>query len=433
MEKTVTGTNVQVGDKMFSLIEELYPICRSITGEGVRKTLNILKKQFPLEVYEVPSGTEVFDWTVPKEWNINDAWIKDTKGNKIIDFQDSNLHVLNYSIPVDRKVTLDELKEHLHTLPEQPDLIPYRTSYYNERWGFCMKHATLESLDEGEYHAFIDSSLEEGSLTYGELYIEGETEEEILISCHVCHPSLCNDNLSGISVATQLAKDLLAGENRYSYRLLFIPGTIGSITWLSQNEEKLRNIKHGLVLSCVGDEGHVHWKKTRKENSEVDRAVARVLEESNDAFELLDFSPYGYDERQFSSPGIRLEVGCFMRSPWGTFPEYHTSADNLDFVHPESLEDSFNKISSVLQLLEDNRTYKNLNPKCEPQLGRRGLYSKTGGQSQQAVDHMAVLWVLNLSDGSNSLLDISERSNIPFNAIRVAADALKEVNLLKEM
>lgn len=432
MNKIEIQSEVNLGEQMFSLIEELYPICRSITGDGVRKTLHILKERIPLEISEVPTGTEVFDWTVPKEWNINNAWIKDSKGNKIIDFQDSNLHVLNYSIPVDKKVTLEELKDHLYTLPDHPDWIPYRTSYYSERWGFCLEYSKFKDLKDEQYHVYIDSSLEPGHLTYGELLIEGDSEEEILISSHVCHPSLCNDNLSGISVAVQLAKKLLELNNRYSYRFLFIPGTIGSITWLALNEDKLSSIKQGLVLSCVGDKGHVHWKKTRQESSEVDRAVEKVLEESGDPFDLLNFLPYGYDERQFSSPSINLNVGCFMRSQWGTFPEYHTSADNLKFVQPEFLEDSYYKLWRTLQMLDQNNTYINLNPKCEPQLGRRGLYSKTGGDSHFELNQMAVLWILNLSDGTNSLLDISKRSDISFESIRIAADALIKVDLLIE-
>lgn len=432
MNKIEIQSEVNLGEQMFSLIEELYPICRSITGDGVRKTLHILKERIPLEISEVPTGMEVFDWMVPKEWNINNAWITDSKGNKIVDFQDSNLHVLNYSIPVDKKVTLEELKDHLYTLPDHPDWIPYRTSYYRERWGFCLEYSKFKDLKDEQYHVYIDSSLEPGHLTYGELLIEGDSEEEILISSHVCHPSLCNDNLSGISVAVQLAKKLLELNNRYSYRFLFIPGTIGSITWLALNENKLSSIKQGLVLSCVGDKGHVHWKKTRQESSEVDRAVEKVLEESGDPFDLLNFLPYGYDERQFSSPGINLNVGCFMRSQWGTFPEYHTSADNLEFVQPEFLEDSYYKLWRILQMLDQNNTYINLNPKCEPQLGRRGLYSKTGGDTHFDLNQMAVLWVLNLSDGTNSLLDISKRSDISFESIRKAADALIEVDLLKE-
>src|SRR5699024_1476390 len=284
--------------EIVDLIERLYPICRSITGDGVRESLGILQEIIPLEVREIPTGSEVFDWTVRKEWNINEAWIKGADGKKVVDFEVSNLQILNYSAPVDRNITFDELKEHIYTLPDQPDLIPYRTSYYNENWGFCMEHSKLESLEEGEYHAYIDSSFKEGSLTYGELFIEGEEKNEVLISCHICHPSLCNDNLSGISVATQLAKSLMGKKNRYSYRFLFIPGTIGSITWLAMNEDQSQHISHGLVLSCVGDAGNITYKKSRRGNTEIDQVVNEVLKHRDKEEEIREFSPYDYDERQ---------------------------------------------------------------------------------------------------------------------------------------
>jgi aminopeptidase-like protein len=418
--------------EMHDLVKRLYPVCRSITGNGVRETLRVLQEYIPIEMHEVPTGTRVFDWTVPKEWNIRDAWVKDASGNKVVDFRDHNLHLLNYSIPVDEKIGLNALKQHLHTLPEQPGLIPYRTSYYRENWGFCLSHHRFEQLRDEAYHVYIDSSLEPGHLTYGELYLKGESSEEIVVTCHVCHPSLANDNLSGIVVATWLAKALMNRGNRFSYRFLFIPGTIGSITWLALNEEKIPRIRHVMVLSCVGDGGNVTWKRTRHGDAEIDRAATHILKTAGDPFDVQPFSPYGYDERQFSSPGINLNAGCFMRSPWGTFPEYHTSADNPDFVQPGCLHDSFIKTRAILNLLDDNRTFINLNPKCEPQLGRRGLYSQTGGDTGSVPDQMAVLWVLNLSDGENSLLDIAERSGIPFNKIHHASEALLKTDLLKE-
>jgi aminopeptidase-like protein len=421
------------GTEMVELVNHLYPICRSITGSGVRETLQVLKNHIPIELHEVPTGTRVFDWTIPKEWNIRDAWIKDAHGKKILDFKEHSLHILNYSIPVNQIVGLKELKEHLFTLPDQPDLIPYRTSYYKENWGFCMSHRQYEQLQDGEYHVVIDTTLEPGHLTWGEYFIKGERSDEILISCHICHPSLANDNLSGIVVAAKLAEFLGNRSSRYSFRFLFIPGTIGSITWLSMNEDKIPDIRHGLVLACVGDSAHVSWKKTRVQNSELDRAVTKIFQDSGDHYDVLPFSPYGYDERQFSSPGINLPFGCFMRSPWGTFPEYHTSADNPGFMNPESLNDSLHKILSVLELLNHNRTYLNLNPKCEPQLGRRGLYNQNGENPGMVVDQMAVLWILNQSDGQHSLLDIAEQANIPFTKISDAADALFHIGLLKEM
>lgn len=419
------------GEEIYSLIEKLYPICRSITGDGVRKSLQILKEYIPLELYELPTGMQVFDWTIPKEWNINDAWIANLKGDKIIDFQDSNLHVLNYSTPVDREISFKELKPHLYTLPEQPDLIPYRTSYYKEQWGFCLTHNQLKSMKEEAYRVYIDSSLTEGSLTYGELFIEGESKDEVLISSHICHPSLCNDNLSGISVAVHLAESLLREKLRYSYRFLFIPGTIGSIAWLARNEDNIQNIKHGLVLSCVGDSGSITYKKSRRGNAEINQIVEQVLGDSGNDYAIRDFTPYGYDERQFCSPAFNLPVGCFMRTPFGEFPEYHTSADNLDLVKPEALADSLSTLENVIDVIENNQTYLNQNPRGEPNLGKRGLYKLTGGDAEGEINQLAILWVLNLSDGNHSLLDIAQRSGLSFKTIKQASDALQKVRLLE--
>ena len=424
---------VNSGEEMNRLVADLYPICRSITGNGVRQTLNEIKKLIPLEAHEVPSGTKAFDWTVPKEWNINDAFIKDSSGNRIVDFQQSNLHVMSSSVPVKRKMTLDELKPHLFSLPDHPDWIPYRTSYYAENWGFCLSHETLLGLKDGEYEVCIDSALSDGSLTYGECYLKGNSDDEVLISCHVCHPSLCNDNLSGIALAVALAQYLAQTERRYSYRFLFAPGTIGSITWLSRNEASISRIKHGFVLTCVGDKGDCTYKKSRRADAEIDRAFLHVLRHSSAAFKTLDFYPYGYDERQYCSPGFNLPVGCFMRSQHGTFPEYHTSADNLDFVRAEALADSFSKCELVIDVLENNRTFLNQNPKCEPQLGRRGLYRAIAGHAESAANELAMLWVLNLSDGHHALLDIAERAGLSFANIKNAADLLVSHNLLQEI
>lgn len=416
---------------MYRLIHRLYPICRSITGNGVRQTLSILQEFIPLTVHEVPTGTQVLDWTVPREWNITDAYIKNGRGERVVDFQQCNLHVLNYSVPVRGRMSLEELKPHLFSDPSHPDWIPYRTSYYNENWGFCLRHNDLLALADEEYEVCIESSLEPGHLTYGEYFIPGEREDEILISCHICHPSLCNDNLSGIAVATYLAKSLSELQNRYSYRFLFIPGTIGSITWLARNEANTERIKHGLVLTCVGDAGNSTYKKTRDGNTEIDRAMLHVLQHSGADYRVLDFYPYGYDERQYSSPGFNLPVGVLMRSQHGTFPQYHTSADNLDFVQPECLADSFMKCLSAFYILEQNRTYLNLHPKGEPQLGRRGIYKAISGQQSVGFDQMALLWMLNLSDGQHSLLDIAERANLPFDQLAYAAQVLEAHELLK--
>ena len=420
-----------VGLEIYQLIENLYPICRSITGDGFRETMQILQGYIPIQLHEVPTGTEVFDWIVPKEWNIRDAYVKDSKGKKVIDFQKSNLHILNYSVPFNGRVKLAELKEHLFSIPDHEDWIPYRASYYKENWGFCISHKVLESLEDEEYEVCIDSSLEDGHLTYGEYLIKGEIEDEFLISCHCCHPSLCNDNLSGIGVATFLAKHLSQKRLRYTYRFLFIPGTIGSITWLSLNEDNVSKIRHGLVIACVGDPGKMHYKRTRRGDAEIDKAVAHVLKNSGDEYEIMDFSPYGYDERQYSSPGFNLAVGNLSRTPHGRFPQYHTSADNLDFVKANSLADSFTKYVEVINVIDNNKKYLNTSPKGEPQLGRRGLYSTTGGRID--ASHMAILWVLNLSDGQYSLLDIAEISGVDFRSIQIAAEALLECGLLVDV
>ncbi len=423
----------ETGRRIHELIAELYPICRSITGDGFRKTMGLLQKQIPLAVHEVPTRTQVFDWTVPREWNIRDAYVKNSRGERVIDFQKLNLHVLNYSVPIHRTMPLAELKEHLFTLPDRPDWVPYRTSYYAENWGFCLSHNELLKLADGEYEVCIDSSLADGSLTYGEYFLPGETADEILISCHSCHPSLCNDNLSGVSLATFLAKLLGGAARRYSYRFLFIPGTIGSITWLSRNEEVARQIKHGLVLACLGDRGGMSYKRSRRGDAEIDRAVVHTLQHSGAAYAVRDFSPYGYDERQYCSPAFDLAVGCISRTHHGKFPEYHTSADNLDFVRAESLADSFGKILSILGILEENHRYMNLSPKGEPQLGRRGLYRNIGGHVDAEAREMAMLWVLNQSDGEHSLLDIAERAAMPFEQIRRAVGQLEESGLLKRL
>ena len=418
-----------LGEELHAFARELYPICRSITGDGLRRTLALIQDRIPLQVTEVPSRTQVFDWNVPREWDIRDAFIKSGGGERVLDFQKCNLHVMNYSVPVHASMSLEELRPHLYSIPEKPDWIPYRTSYYKEDWGFCLSHNQLLALKDGQYEVCIDSTLRDGSLTLGECYLPGRTTDEVLISCHVCHPSLANDNLSGLAVATHLAQLLAGRELRYSYRFLFIPGTIGAITWLAQNQANAERICHGLVLTCIGDKGSFHYKKSRRGNAKIDRAMMHVLSHQTASPEFLEFSPYGYDERQYCSPGFNLPVGCLMRSVWGTFPEYHTSADNLEFIHPDQLAESLRVCTAVFDVLESNRSYRNLNPHCEPQLGKRGLYRPTGGGSIEE-ELNARLWVLNLSDGQHSLLDIAERSRIAFPMIRDAADLLYENGLL---
>lgn len=427
-----TSGHEGLGRAMHEFIAELYPVCRSITGEGVRQTLRMIQKNIPLDIHEVPSGTQVFDWTVPLEWNVSDAYVMNRDGVRVVDFKAHNLHLMSYSSPIRKKMRMAELRPHLFTLPDHPEWIPYRTSYYRESWGFCLRHADLERLPDDEYEVVIDSSLQPGSLTYGECYLPGETSEEFLISCHVCHPSLCNDNLSGIAVAVRLAQTMAGRGRRYSYRFLFIPGTIGSITWLARNEHVTARIKHGLVLTGVGDAGGVTYKKSRQGQAEIDRAMTHVLHHSGEAHTIIDFFPYGYDERQYCSPGFNLPVGSFMRTPHGEYPQYHTSGDDLGFVVPESLARSYELCLSACDLLEHNRIYLNTNLKCEPQLSRRGLYRTVAGQQEKQARELVLLWVLNLSDGRHSLLDIADRGGYSFDEVRRAAEALLKCELLTE-
>jgi aminopeptidase-like protein len=432
MEQLLPSTDFAAeGERMYRLIAGLYPICRSITGDGFRQSLQRLRERIPLEIHEVRTGTQVFDWTVPREWNVRDAWVKNAAGEKVIDFRRSNLHVVNYSVPVHRKMPLAQLREQLHILPDRPDWIPYRTSYYKEDWGFCLAANELAQLRDGEYEVCIDSTLEDGSLTYGEYFLPGRRTDEVLLSCHACHPSLCNDNLSGVALVASIAELLTGARLEYSHRFLFIPGTIGSITWLARNEVQTARIRHGLVVACVGDPGKLHYKRSRRGDAEIDRAVIHALRHSGEDFELRQFSPYGYDERQFCSPAFNLAVGCLSRTPHGEFPEYHTSADNLDLVSPRALAGSLAVYMSVLRILENNACYVNTSPKCEPQLGKRGLYRALGGLADASQFTMAMLWILNLSDGDHSLLDIAERAELPFDTIHQSAQSLAEHGLLR--
>jgi len=416
----------EVGVEMHELMAELYPICRSITGEGVRETFGILGREVPLEITEVPSGTQVFDWTLPPEWNIRDAWIAAPDGTRVVDFRRSNLHVLGYSVPVRTRLSLGELRGHLFTHPENPDWIPFRTSYYEENWGFCLSRRQLDQLPEGEYEAVIESSLSDGSVTYAEASIGGEVADEVLFSTYVCHPSLCNDNLSGVVLTATLAKYLRPMPLRYSYRFLLGPGTIGPLCWLWKNEADLGRIRHGLVLSCAGDPGPFTYKQSRRGVAEIDQAAANVVRAAGGI--VVPFEPWGGDERQFCSPGFDLPVGALSRTPADKFPGYHSSADNLDFVRPESLAGSLRICLEIVDVLETNASYVNLNPKGEPQLGKRGLYRAIGGGSSTET---GLLWVLNLSDGNHSLLDISDRSGLPYARIRDAAETLREHELLQ--
>jgi aminopeptidase-like protein len=422
-----------IGARIHALAARIFPINRSITGDGVRQTLQILNEYAPISHREVPTGTRIFDWSIPREWNVRDAYVKDPSGRKIIDFSASNLHLMGYSIPVNARMPLDQLKPHLHTLPEQPDIIPYRTSYYDENWGFCLPHNQLLNLAEGTYEVLIDSDLKDGSLTYGEFCHPGGDDGDILFSTHICHPSLANDNCAGLALLTFVAAALEGRSTRYRYRFLFAPGTIGALSWLADNLSELHHIRHGLVISCIGDGGGPTYKKSRGGDAIIDRAVACVRCNGDTRAEMLPFSPYGYDERQFNAPGFNLPVGLLQRSRFGAFPEYHSSADNLDFIRPQYLASSFQMVMDIIELLETNWVPLNLFPMGEPQLGRRGLFSKTGGHKDASLTAMAYLWILNLADGQHSLLDIAERADMAFSTISKAAKLLLNHGLLSKL
>lgn len=424
------GAPAGIGEEIHALAAEIFPICRSITGDGVRETLARLGRHVALDVHEVPTGTQVFDWTVPREWNIKDAYIRDGRGRKVVDFAKSNLHVMSYSVPVRARLSLAELKPHLHSLPDQPDRIPYRTSYYAENWGFCLTHRELVSLADEVYDVVIDATLRDGSLSYGEYLHRGESSDEVLLSAHVCHPSLANDNCSGLALLTLLAREIGKIKTRLSYRFLFAPGTIGAITWLARNDAQTARIKHGLVVSCLGDGGGPTYKKSRRGDATIDAVMAHVLKHAGPAGQVVDFSPYGYDERQFCSPGFNLPVGLFQRSQWGTFPEYHTSGDDLAFIKASHLQHSYEMIAAAIDVLENDATFVNTVSKCEPQLGRRGLYGAIGGRPDAARDNMTMLWLLNMSDGSKSVLEIADHIGQPFAAVIAVAALLEQHGLL---
>jgi aminopeptidase-like protein len=416
-----------VGARMLALAEELFPICRSITGDGVRATLDLVGRRIPLDISEVPSGTPVLDWTVPDEWNIRDAYIaKD--GDRIVDFRRSNLHVVNYSEPVRAHMSLEDLRPHLHTHDTNPDWIPYRTAYYDRTWGFCLPGRVLETLDDGPYEVVVDSTLASGYLTYAECVVPGRSTSEVLISTHICHPSLANDNVSGIVVLTELAAALAASQRRLTYRLLFIPGTIGSISWLAANDDVVRRVVGGFVLACVGDPGSLSYKRSRRGDASVDNAAVHVLGRAGGS--VKDFVPWGWDERQFNSPGFDLPIGCLTRSTEGEFAEYHSSADDLGLLDAARLEDALDAALGILDIMESDRRYFNLQPRGEPQLGRRGLYRGMGGADPR-VDQLAMLWVLNQSDGTRSMLEIATRSGLAFSDLDRVARALVAAELLE--
>lgn len=418
-----------VAREAWGLMEALYPLCRSITGDGVRRSLDLVERWAPLERAEVPSGSRAYDWEVPREWNVRDAYVADAEGRRVIDFGAHNLHVMSYSTPVDRTMTLAELEPHLHSLPEKPDWIPYRTSYYREQWGFCLRHRDRERLGPGPYRVRIDATLAPGHLSYGECVIPGATDEEAVVYTHVCHPSLANDNLTGIAATAALARALRAERPRLTWRLVFGPGTIGSLAWLARNEARLARLRGGLVVGLLGAPGPLTYKRSRRGDTGTDRAAEHVLHRAARSHRSVDFEPYGYDERQFCSPGFDLPVGRLTRAANGEYAEYHTSADDLGLVRPDLLAESIGVLAQMVAVIDANRRTLNLRPKGEPQLGRRGLYGAIGGRGPGDIEH-ALLWVLSLSDGAHDLVAIADRSRLDFALVERAAAALEEAGLL---
>ena len=409
--------------------DRLWPINRSLTGNGNRETLKILSELIDLEITEVPSGTVCFDWTVPPEWNVKEAWIKDSKGNKIIDFVKNNLHLLGYSIPTNQKLLLSELKKNIYTLPSQPELIPYLTSYYEERWGFCMSHNQLSTLQEEEYEVFIDSYLDyNGSMTVGDAILKGNSDREILFSTYICHPSMANNELSGPLATSFIFQELKNKKDRfYNYRFVFIPETIGSIYYLYKHGELLKaKLDAGFVINCIGDSGDFTYKRSRQGCSLADKCAEILLKQTEERFNIEDFFPDGSDERQYCSPGFNLPVGSLMRTRYGKYPEYHTSGDNKDFISFESMEESILKYLDMIDVLENNFKYKNIMPYCEPQLGKRGLYPTLGSQKGTTAFVDAMMWILNLADGANDLICISEKSKIPIQKLIPVVKILME-------
>jgi aminopeptidase-like protein len=419
---------------MYNLLKKLYPICRSITGNGVRETLNIIKKYIPINIYdEDKTGKKIFDWEIPKEWNITEAYIEDEDGNKIVDYANNNLHIMSYSIPINTIISYDELKDHLFYIESQLDTIPYLTTYYKEFWGFCLTYKQFLSLDKNKkYHVVINSNLSDGSLTYGDLIIPGNNSKEFIFSCYICHPSMCNDSLSGVVVATELVKYIISlnGNHYYTYRFVFIPETIGAINYIYKNITDLKqNVIGGLVLTCCGDEGEFTYIKTLNDNSYINKIIFKLFQDNNLPLKIREFYTCGSDERQYNYPGIDLDVGSLIKTKYGEFKEYHTGDDNFTLVTEKGLLETYSMYLQVINILENNFIYKNVNL-CEPKLGKYSLYSNIGGLTKKLNFHNYRL-IGYYINSSRDIIDISEKLNMNFEDIIYYINILKEKNIIK--
>jgi len=425
--------NKSAGVQMYNLAKDLFPICRSITGNGVRQTLKTINQHLPaLKIHEIPTGQRCFDWVIPQEWNIKDAYVKNESGEKIIDFNESNLHIVNYSIPVEKDVDLGELNQHLHSLPQQPDAIPYVTSYFDPSWGFCITENKRKQLKDGIYSVKVDSIIQDGSLSYADLLIKGASEKEILISTYTCHPSMANNELSGPVLATFLAKWILSRKNRrYSYRIVFVPETIGAVAYLSQHiDEMKKKIVAGFVLTCVGDDRTYSYMPSRKGETLADQAALHVLTNKISDFESYSFLNRGSDERQYCAPGVDLPVCSMMRTKYGEFPEYHTSYDDLTLVSPEGFQGSFDIHTDLIRVLEANEKYVTT-VIGEPQLGKRNLRQAGGAGKGLATNYQLISNFLAYADGESSLIDIADTLGVYALDLLPVIEQLKAQNLIK--
>jgi len=430
----------EIVSEIDSYLKRLFPICRSITGPGNRETLRILQELIPLTIYEIPSGTTVYDWTVPDEWSITDAWIATADGKRIVDFKDNNLHVVGYSEPVNGLFSWEDIASHLHIHPRIPDAIPYRTSYYYRTWGFCVTQAQYQELEQlkGPFEVVIDSELRPGSLSYGELLIPGRYSREVLLSTYICHPSMANDNLSGMVLTAFLARELMnRGGLNYNYRIIFVPETIGAIAYCAVNEPMMKQILQGFVITCVGGPGQYGYKQSFNPHHSINKVIEQVFKEEGIDYIVYPFDIHGSDERQYSSLGLRMNIASITKDRYYEYPYYHTSLDNMNFIQPESISRTLDIYLKVLLKLDNEKFYKNLYPNCEIMLSKHGLYPLTGGGQTPIVNGRdeldLILWLLFLSDGLTGIYQIANQLDIEESLIISIAQKLNNAGILEHI